>query len=265
MKLLFVKIYGALAVLIDILLCYRLDLINKPWLILVPIVLLPVTFLLLFACHILVCYVISLFVSKKKEVSRPSKFLRFVLDNTVEVVLLILGYKIFETGKDIIPAKRRFLLVSNHLSAFDPISTILSVADFGVVFVSKPENFKIPAAGGFMHQCGFLSIDRNSPRNSMRTLHKCVDIVKNDIASVCIYPEGHRSETGELQEFKDGVFYVAKKADCPVVVMTVRYEKRKLWGKRVFLDYKAVIEPDTFKEKNTHTLSDEVRDIMLKK
>lgn len=261
----FVKFYGVVAAIIDVLLCVFCDIVKTPWHIVFPIILLPLFFLALFAAHILLCFVLSLFINKKKAVERPDKFFKFLLDKTVEFALFVLRYEVVESGKEIVPEDRRFLLVSNHLSAFDPISTIPSVQKYGVVFVSKPENFKIPVAGGLMHKCGFLPIDRESPRNSMRTLHKCVDIIKNGAASVCIYPEGHRSETGELQEFKDGVFYVAKKANCPVVVMTVRYKKRPLWGKKVFLDYKAVIEPETFKEKNTHAIAEEVREIMLQK
>lgn len=261
----FVKIYGVLALIFDMLLCVAFELVTKPWQVVFPIVLFSVLFLSLVVAHLLFCFIVSLFANMKKEVATPSRFARYLLEETINLVLFVLRYKVIESGREILPKERRFLLVSNHLSGFDPIATIPSVKGLGVRFVSKPENFRIPVAGGLMHKCGFLPIDRESPRNSMRTLHKCVDMIKNDVASVCIYPEGHRSETGELQEFKDGVFYVAKKGDCPVVVMTVRYEKLALWGKKVFLDYKAVIEPETFKDKNTHTLSEEVREIMLNK
>jgi 1-acyl-sn-glycerol-3-phosphate acyltransferase len=239
------------------------SLVTKPWQVIIPVVLLPLCFLSLVVVHLLFCGVVSLFANRKKEVETPNRFVLALLEESIVLVLFILRYKVTESGKDLLPRNRRFLLVSNHLSGFDPITTIPSVKGLGVRFVSKPENFKIPIAGGLMHLCGFMPIDRDSPRNSMRTLHKCVDMIKNDRASVCIYPEGHRSETGELLEFKDGVFYVAKKAECPVVVMTVKYERRALWGKKVALSYKAIIEPETFKEKNTHALSEEVREIML--
>lgn len=261
----FVKLYGVLAIVIDVLICCVFGIVKTYRHMVFALVLLPVIFLLLFAVHILLCLILSAFLNKKKPIERPNKFIKYILEQTINLVLFVLNYKVVEKGKDIIPTDRRFLLVSNHISAFDPISTIISIKEYDVAFVSKPENFKIPIAGELMHMCGFLAIDRDNARNSMKTLHKCVDYIKNDIASVCIYPEGHRSETGRLQEFKDGVFYVAKKSGCPVVVMTVRYEKRKPWGKKIFLDYKAVIEPDTFLDKTTHTISEQVRNIMLNK
>ncbi len=261
----FIKIYAVLSVIIDALLFIAVDAVKSPMHILILIVLLPVIFLALFATHMIVCIILSLFIDKSKPVERPNKFFQVLLNKTAELVLFVLRYKTVENGKEIVPTDKRFLLVSNHLSGFDPITTIPSLQKHGIIFVSKPENLKIILAGSLMHICGYLPIDRDNPRSSMRTLHKCVDIVKNDIASVGIYPEGHRSKTGELQDFKDGVFYVAKKAKCPVVVMTVKYSKRKLYGKTVYLDYKAVLLPESFADKTTHDISEEVRNIMLEK
>ena len=261
----FVKIYCALSLVVDVVLCVCLDVVTKPWQIIIPLLMLPFVFLAFVIVHLLFCAIVSAFANNKSDAAAPNSFAKFLLEESIVLVLFVLRFKILESGNEMIPADRRFLLVSNHLSGFDPITTIPGVKRYSVRFVSKPENFKIPVAGGLMRLCGFMSIDRDSPRNSMRTLHKCVDIIKNDQASICIYPEGHRSETGELLEFKDGVFYVAKKAECPVVVMTIKYEKRVLWGKKVLINYKAVIEPDTFKEMNTHTLSEKVRKIMLSK
>jgi len=39
---------------------------------------------------------------------------------------------------------------------------------------------------------------------------------------VLIFPEGGRSETGELQEFSDGAAYVALKAAVPIVPLTLK-------------------------------------------
>ena len=170
-------------------------------------------------------------------------------------------------GIDKIPEDKRFLMVSNHLSNFDPLVSIVAFKKFGIIFVSKPENFKLPFVSQFIHKSGFLAIDRENPRNAMKTIHKATDYVKEDIGSVCIYPEGTRSKSGELLEFKDGVFYVCKKALCPVVVTTVKntqkIAKNSPFKKtNVIINVLDVIYPESFAECSTHELSERVRDMM---
>ena len=50
------------------------------------------------------------------------------------------------------------------------------------------------------------------------TIITASDYIKKDICSIGIYPEGHRSKTGELLPFHNGSFKIAEKAKCPVVV-----------------------------------------------
>ena len=46
--------------------------------------------------------------------------------------------------------------------------------------------------------------------------------------SVIIFPEGTRSETGELQEFKDGAFRLAVDAGVPIIPLAVHGTKTAL-------------------------------------
>lgn len=179
-----------------------------------------------------------------------------------------LRVKVNYNGFDKIPSDRKFLLVSNHRSMIDAFVLVNMLKNFSVSFISKPENFKLPLVGIYMRMSAFLAIDRENPRNAMKTIHKATDFVKNDVASVVVYPEGTRSKTGELLEFKDGVFYICKKAKCPVVVVTMdnaeKVMKRFPFKSTVVnVDVLAVLEPASFEDKTTHQLSDEVRNMML--
>lgn len=263
-----VKIYWAVALAADVLISVFSGIVTDTADFWIPIVLLPLIFYCLCAANVLFCALTEPFVNKKKPRERPNRFFKRLLEETADMVMWVLRMKTVVEGEEIIPEDRRFYLVSNHISNFDPILTLINLSKYDVTFVSKPENFKLPVAGPLIHMCGYLPIDRSSPRSSMKTLHKCVDYIKNDIASVAIYPEGKRSLSGVLLEFKDGVFYVAKKAECPVVVMTVRYEKSKCriypFGyTKAILKYVRVLEPEEFANMSTHELSDKVREIML--
>lgn len=59
-----------------------------------------------------------------------------------------------------------------------------------------------------------LFLDREDPKQGMKTILQAIDYVKSGI-SICIFPEGTRN-TGEelsLLPFKEGSFKIAEKAD----------------------------------------------------
>lgn len=263
----FIKLYAVLAAIIEVAVVFFTDIISGPKDFWIPILLYIGFFLGLLALHMIILLILSLFVDKNKPCERISKFHKFLTDYTVEAVLTVARVKVEISGIEKIPTDRRFLLVSNHRSNFDPLICIANLRKYGLAFVSKPENFKIIVAGAFIHKCCFLPIDRENPRNAMRTIRKATDFVKEDICSVGIYPEGTRSKTGELLEFKDGVFYIAKKAPCPIVVVTT--ENTEKIGKnfpfrRTIVKFNVldVMYPESFDDKSTHEISEQVRDMM---
>jgi len=55
---------------------------------------------------------------------------------------------------------------------------------------------------------------------------KCIQILKEDKASVAVFPEGGiLSEDGKLHHFRPGVFKIAQKANVPIVVCTLKNTK----------------------------------------
>ncbi len=176
----------------------------------------------LFVLHLTVALIISLFVDKKRPVDHVGGFWHYVTVQTTYAVLRVAGVRYRVVGDELLPRDRRFMLVSNHLSRFDPMICMVHFRRTPLAFVSKPENFDIPIAGAFIHRCRFLSIDRENARNALTTLNTAASYIGSGEMSVGIYPEGTRSKTGELLEFKDGVFKIARDSHAPIVVMTVR-------------------------------------------
>ncbi len=208
-------------------------------------------------------YVASLFLSTKKPFEKDSPFCRTIVTVTLDWLLHLLRIRTEVHGLEKLP-KEPFVLVSNHRSNFDPIVTITALKKFPLSFVSKPEIFKIPIAGRFIHRVGFLAIDRENPIKAMKTLSKAIDFIKNQGLCIGIYPEGTRSKTGELLEFNRGAFMVAQKAKTPVVVMSTRNTEqigRNIPFKPtcVVLDILDVIDKDTVVPSGTKELSGCVR------
>lgn len=216
----------------------------------------------------------SLFISKKKKYTTDSKYFRFLLYTCSKIVVFIARVKYKATGLEKLPTDGRFLLIENHKSNFDPILTWHIInkiknpyANF--TFVSKPENFKYPFFGRIMHRCCILAIDRENPRNAMRTIMDAADFIKKDEFSVCVYPEGTRNKTKEpLLPLHNGLFKIAQMANVPVAVAV--FKNNELIAKRfpfkktvVEFDVLEVIPADKVKNTKTQELGDYVRSLMI--
>ncbi|MBQ9079774.1 MAG: 1-acyl-sn-glycerol-3-phosphate acyltransferase [Clostridia bacterium] len=218
--------------------------------------------------HLLIALIVTLFIDTTKPVEgKVRRYFKFMVLHTVDGVLKVARVRIRLEGKQLIPTDRRFMLVSNHLSRFDPMVSMVALKRTPLAFVSKPENFKIPIAGPYVHKCKFLSIDRENPRSAITTLNTCVEYIKSGELSMGIYPEGTRSLTGELGEFHDGVFKIARDTKAPIVIMTLHGTQNiaknfPLRSTRVDMKIVRVIEPEEFSGMRTGAISSMVREVM---
>lgn len=163
-----------------------------------------------------------------------------------------------------LPKNERFLLVCNHRSKFDPILTWYVLRDYNLAFISKPENFKVPLYGRIIRRCCFMAIDRENPRNALKTIHQAAELIKQNEVSVAVYPEGTRSKTCELLPFHNGIFKIAKEAGVPIIVAAIqgteRIHKNYPWhASAVDIDIVDVVPADTIKNSRTNAIGNRAR------
>lgn len=233
----------------------------------IPVLLFFPLYVVSFVLLVLVFAFIGLFFSKKKEVKKPVRFFYWVTVNAIRQVLMLLRVKVQVTGLEKLP-EGEFVAVYNHISFFDPLVLMVKMPVKRIVMISKPENEKIPVVGKYMHMSGYLVIDRKSPLKAKKTTDKCVNWIKEHIASVAISPEGTRSKTGKLLPFRAAPFSVAKKAECPIAVVALKNTDKvfKCFPFRrtlVSLDVVDVVEPEVFQGMNSFEMSDCIREKML--
>lgn len=162
----------------------------------------------------------ALFLPKKtpeKPIPFCSKMIRFGLD----WLLSLLGIRVRWIGREKLPDEP-CVIVSNHISDFDPMILLGTVRSRNLVYISKESNFRIPIAGAFIRGACFLSIDRDNALRAMRTLGTAGDKMKQYGVDVGIYPEGTRSRTGKLLRFKKGAFVLAQRANAPIAILVTR-------------------------------------------
>lgn len=207
-------------------------------------------FLALVLLFLLVLAVSCLFVDMKKEVEKPSRYFRFLLNQFSRLAFDLGGVRVHVTGLEKVPRKGRFLLISNHLFAFDPIVFYYAMPWAELSFVSKTENYAIPIVAQVMHKILCLPLDRNNDREALKAILKAISILKDEKASVAVFPEGGTSKSGLLQPFRNGAFKIAQKAGVPIVVCAISNTKailKNMFRRRtdVCLDVLEVIPAQT--------------------
>lgn len=215
-----------------------------------------------------ILYVSGLFVDGSKEYDKNSRYYRFLLNFSTDLAMKICRIRIKTSGMDKLPQKGRFLLVSNHLSAFDPLITWHIFKAYDLAFISKPENFKIPFFGRIIRKCCFMAIDRQNSENAKITKERAAQLLRNDEVSVAVYPEGTRSRSGGMLPFHNGIFNIAKEAGVPVVVMTLKgtpeiKSNYPLHRSDVDLDVIDVISAAEVSDLTPHDIGSRVREEML--
>ena len=112
-----------------------------------------------------------------------------------------------------------------------------------------------------------MTIDRSDARSSLGTFTKAAELMKNDVVSVGVYPEGTRNRDGSLLPFHDGVFIIARKADVPIVVAAIdgteKITHNYPWKRtHIRLDIVGVIDRDFVNTHRTAAVGVAVREMM---
>ena len=174
--------------------------------------------LLVFLTLWLLCAIVKMDVPQEKD----SRFYRTVTYLMVEAAMTILQMRVHTRGLEKTPKSGRFLLVCNHINDMDPVTLLWFFRKSQLAFISKRENDQKFLIGPLMHKILCQPINRENDREALKTILKCISIIKEDKASIAVFPEGYTSLDGLLHPFRSGVFKIAQKAKVPIVVCTLQ-------------------------------------------
>ena len=216
--------------------------------------------------YILFVGVMSLTVSMKKPAPKENHpFFRRVVVSVIGLLCAFAHLRIHVSGAEMLP-KGRFLLVSNHRSGYDPIATVWALRRWDIAFITKPENLRIPIAGPMIFKANYLPIDRENPRHAMDTIHHAAELLKNDVVSVGVYPEGTRGRGDEMLPFHNGVFRIAQRASVPIAVCSIQgteniKKSAPFLATDIYLRVCAVLRPENI---SSAELGSRVREILTR-
>lgn len=131
-------------------------------------------------------------------------------------------------GSERLEGERHYVYVANHSSYFDILALLVGLP-VGVRFMAKASLFPIPFVGWYLRRTGHMPIDLReaSVQANARQLLRAVGLIRQG-RSLIVFPEGGRTATGEMGEFKVGIFLAASRAGIPVVPVAIAGSARVL-------------------------------------
>jgi 1-acyl-sn-glycerol-3-phosphate acyltransferase len=118
-------------------------------------------------------------------------------------------------GLDRIRPLQPAVYAANHLSAAD-IPVLYACLPVQFRIMAKKELFRYPFLGWHLKRSGQIPIDPGDPHKSVRSLNHASESLRHG-TPLMVFPEGGRSVDGHLQDFMGGAFFVAIRAQAPVV------------------------------------------------
>lgn len=135
------------------------------------------------------------------------------------IVCWLAWVKVEVRGRENIDNKTSYIFVSNHQGAFD-IWAIYGYLNHNFKWLMKKSLEKIIFVGYACKRSGHVFVDSNSLQSIRQTIENARHQLKDGM-SLVIFPEGTRTKTGKIGDFKRGAFMLAGEFRLPVVPLSI--------------------------------------------
>lgn len=155
---------------------------------------------------------------------RRGRIVCWIARRWVRWIFATCGIRVEVEGVENIDPHKSYVFMSNHQSVAD-IGAIVSTLPADFNFVAKKELGWVPFFGWALASSVGVMVDRSNHARSLASLQRAAEKIRAG-TNVIIFPEGTRSRSGALQEFKSGGFHLAIQAGVPVYPATVSGSRR---------------------------------------
>lgn len=142
-------------------------------------------------------------------------------------LLLFAIFKIFFRikikGRENLPDQGGVIVMSNHISAFDP-PLLAAIFPRPVRFMAKKELFENPIIRIVLFLADAFPVDRS--KNDITAVKKALSIIKEQEV-LGLFPEGTRHPEGKLGNPKAGSVMLAVKSGAPILPVGIKNIKSK--------------------------------------
>jgi len=131
-----------------------------------------------------------------------------------------MGVDLNVSGREHIKKEYTYIIMGNHQSLFD-LLVIPSTIPFHFVGVEASYHFKLPVWGWLIRKWGCIPIKRHDKASAIKSIETAESILKSG-TSIGILPEGHRTLTGNVGEFKKGPFHLVKNTKADILPFGIK-------------------------------------------
>lgn len=129
-----------------------------------------------------------------------------------------MGKQVHIEGKENYDKLKNYILVVNHASIYD-IPAIMSVVP-GVSWIGREYLIRIPGFGHLLKMNDYIPIEPGQPGRSWQSIKQAITHAKDGI-TVAIFPEGTRTEDGQLGTFKKGFIHILRATHLDILPVTL--------------------------------------------
>lgn len=122
------------------------------------------------------------------------------------------------SGLENIDHSRTYIIIANHQSLADIIVIYKMRMQFK--WVAKESLFKVPFVGWNMTLARHIKLERGRLTSIKKVYRKSAEWLRGGM-SVLFFPEGTRSEDGEMKDFQNGAFKLAIKEKVPIMPVLI--------------------------------------------
>ncbi|MBT8151600.1 MAG: HAD-IB family hydrolase [Gammaproteobacteria bacterium] len=144
----------------------------------------------------------------------------FSISTFGDVASALIGLKYNVKNENYLYSVRPCVFIFNHQSGADLI-LIAKLLKRDIASIGKKELADVPLIGRVIQYAGAVLIDRENTQSAISAMQPLVEKIHNENISVCLAPEGTRSNAKSLNHFKKGAFHLAMQAGVPIVPIVI--------------------------------------------
>lgn len=149
---------------------------------------------------------------EKRELMADMRVYQF--STRIFKLFLLIWHRLKIRGAKNIPDRGGVLLASNHASFLDPPVVGVGYRGRPVHFMARDTLWNSKFGTWWMTKVGCIPVSRGT--GDIKALKLTIKALKEGKV-VSMFPEGTRTEDGELQEAKGGIGFIIEKSGCVVV------------------------------------------------
>lgn len=124
-------------------------------------------------------------------------------------------YSVKFTEPLLINGSEPYIFMSNHQSLLD-LPLIFATIPYTIRMLAKQELFEIPLFGKAITQAEFVPVDRHNPANAAKSIQEHIAKFRQGLC-LWVFPEGTRTQNGNILPFKPGVFRLARELKAKII------------------------------------------------